>query len=65
MQSFQGFIFQAHIVLKLSVSLIGHPVACSARISTDKQTNRQTNPSTVTLAAHTHRGLVTAYVALG
>ena len=41
------FIFQASVVLKPLVSLIGRLIACSARISVD--TNGQT---TVTLAAH-------------
>ena len=39
------FIFQARVVLKLLVSLIGCLVACSARISVDTHTHthRQTN----------------------
>ena len=46
------FFFQARIVLKPLVSLIGRLVACSARISVD--THTQTD--TVTLAAHARRG---------
>ena len=34
------FIFQARIVLKPLVSLLGRLVACSARISVDTQTER-------------------------
>ena len=51
MQSFQEnspFLFQARVVLKPLVSLIGRPVACSARISVDTQT-------TVTVAVHACR----------
>ena len=55
------FIFQARIVLKPLVSLIGRLIACSARISVDTQTDRQTDkPTTVTLAAHARRGLIIA-----
>ena len=47
--------------MKPLVSLIRHPVACSARISVDTQTDRQTDRQTnytVTLAAHARRGLI-------
>ena len=57
-QSFQEnrlFYFHAFVALKLLVSLIGRLVACTARISVDRQTDR---PSTVTLAAHARRGLM-------
>ena len=47
--------FLARIVLKLMVSLIDHLVACSTRISVDRQTDK---PSTETLAAHAHAGVV-------
>ena len=51
--------FHALVVLKLLVSLISRLVACSARIVVDKQTDRQTHrPTTVTLAAHARRGLI-------
>ena len=51
--------FRALVALKLLVSLISCLVVCSARIVVDTQTNRQTHrPSTVTLAAHAHRGLI-------
>ena len=50
----QPFIFQARVVLKPLVSLIGRLVACSDRISVDTQTDK---PTTVTLAAHARRGL--------
>ena len=54
-QSFQEnhpfIIFQARVVLKPLVSLIGSLVACSARISIDTQTDK---PTTVTLAVHAH-----------
>ena len=50
-QSFQEnrpFIFQARVALKPLVSLIGRLVTCSARISIDRQTDRQTDkPTTV------------------
>ena len=53
-----ALFFQAHVVLKPLVSLIGRLVACSARISVDTQTHRQTDkPTTVTLAVHARRGL--------
>ena len=50
--------------MKLLVSLNGRRIACSARTHgdrrTDRQTDRQTDkPSTVTLAAHACRGLIT------
>ena len=61
-QSFQEnrlFYFHAFVALKLLVSLIGRLVACTARISVDRQTDKQTDrPSTVTLAAHARRGLI-------
>ena len=45
--SLERIIFQVRVVLKPLVSLIGHLVAYSARISvdthTDRQTDRQTN----------------------
>ena len=47
--------FKVRVVLKPFISLIGHLVACSARISVDTQTHRTT---TVTLAAHARRGLI-------
>ena len=53
------FYFQAVVVLKLLVSLMGHLVACSARIAGDKRTDKHTHrPSTVTLAAHARQGLI-------
>ena len=63
-QSFQEnrpFNFQAHVVLKPLVLLMGRLVTCSARISVDTQTDTQT--TTVTLAARARRGLITATVA--
>ena len=45
-QSFQEirpFVFQARVVLKPLVSLMGRLVACGARISVDTQTDRQTD----------------------
>ena len=54
-QSFQEnrpFIFRARVVLNPLVSLMGRLVACSARISVDRQTDRRT------LAAHARRGLI-------
>ena len=57
MQSFQQnrhIIFHALVALKLLVSLISRLVACSARIVVDRQTDR----TTVTLAAHARRGLI-------
>ena len=50
-------IFQARVALKPLVSLISHLVACSSRISIDRQTDR---PITVTLAAHARRGLTSS-----
>ena len=51
--------FLALVALKLLVSLISRLVACSARIVADRQTDRQTHrTTTVTLAAHAHRGLI-------
>ena len=66
-QSFQQnrhVSFLALVALKLLVRLISRLVACSARIVADKQTNRQTDrqthrKTTVTLAAHARRGLMT------
>ena len=49
------FFMPLYIALKLLVSLVSRLVACSMRIVVDKQTHR---PSTVTLAAHAHRGLI-------
>ena len=43
------------------VPLIGRLVACSARTRADRQTDR---PTTVTLAAHTRRGLIMEYCLL-
>ena len=68
-QSFQQnhhIIFLARVALKLLVSLMSRPVACSARIVADRHrhnvidtyTHRTT---TVTLAAHARRGLVPLY----
>ena len=57
-QSFQEnhhFLFQAHVVLKPPVTLIGILVTCGARISVDTQTDK---PTTVTLAVHARRGLI-------
>ena len=61
MQSFQQnrhLIFHALVALKMLVSLISRLVACSPRIVVDRQTNRQsdrpTKLTTVTLAAHAH-----------
>ena len=61
------FYFHAFVALKLLVSLIGRLVACTARISVDRQTDRQTDkqtdrPSTVILAAHARRGLIVTQV---
>ena len=55
-QSFQEN-HHVFVALKLLVSLIGRLIACSARISVERQiyTDR---PSTVTLAAHAHRGFI-------
>ena len=52
-QKIRPFIFQAGVVLKPLVSLTGRLVACSARISVDRQTDRQTER--LTLAAHARR----------
>ena len=62
-------IFHALVALKLLVSLISSPVACSPRIVVDNQTDRQTDrqthrQSTVTLAAHARGGLITYCVSL-
>ena len=57
-QSFQKnshFSFLALVALKRLVSLISRLVACSARIVVNRQTHRTT---TVTLAAHARRGLM-------
>ena len=59
-QSFQQnrhINFLALVALKLLVSLISRPVACSPRIVVDTQTHTH-RPSTVTLAAHACRGLI-------
>ena len=48
------FFMRFYVALKRLVSLLGRLVACSARIVVDRQTHR---PTTVTLAAHAHRGL--------
>ena len=56
------FNFRALVLLQLLVSLKSCVVACSARIETDRQTDTHTQthrPSTVTLAAHARRGLIT------
>ena len=54
MQFFQEklhFKYQALVVLKSLVLLMGRLVACSVRIAADKQTDRQTHrTTTVTLA---------------
>ena len=49
--------------MKPLVSLIRHPVACSARINVDTHTHTQTDRQTnyVTLAAHARRGLITRH----
>ena len=47
--------FQAHVVLKSLVSLVGRFVGCSAGISIDTQTDK---PTTVTLAEYARRGLI-------
>ena len=65
-QSFQQnrhIIFPALVALNRLVSLMSRLVACSARIVADRQTNRQTDrqthrTTTVTLAAHSRRGLI-------
>ena len=50
----------ALVALKMLVSLISRLVACSPRIVVDKQTDRHTHrTTTVTLAAHARRGLMT------
>ena len=51
------FIIQALIVLKPLVSLIGRSLACSARIAVDRHTYTH-KPSTVTITAHAHQGLI-------
>ena len=62
-QSFQEnhqINFQARVLLKPLVSLIGRLVACGARIAADGQTDTHTHTdqvATVTLAAHAGRGL--------
>ena len=43
-QENRPFIYEAGVILKLLVSLMGRFVACSARISVDTHTDRQTNP---------------------
>ena len=54
--------FHSLEALKRLISLISRLVACSARIVVDKLTDRQTHrPSTVTLAAHAHRGLMMCF----
>ena len=54
-------IFPALVALNLLVSLISRLVARGARIVVDKQTDRQTHrTTTVTLAAHARRGLISA-----
>ena len=60
-QSFQENrpFFLARVVLKPLVLLIGRLVACSSRISVDRQAHRETDkPTTVTLAAHACRGVI-------
>ena len=58
-QENRPFSFQARVVLKPLISLIGRLVACSARINVDTQAGRQTDkPTTVSLAAHARRGLI-------
>ena len=53
-------VFQALVALKLLVSLMSRLVARSARIVVDRQTDKQTHrTTTVTLAAHARRGLIT------
>ena len=63
-------IFLALVVLEPLVSLMSKFGACSARIRGDRHTHTQTHrhtdtqthrASTVTLAAHAHRGLITRY----
>ena len=52
-------IFLALVALEPLVSLMSRFGACSARIRGDRQTHTQTHrASTVTLAAHAHRGLI-------
>ena len=51
-------IFHALVALKRLVSLLGRLVACSARIVVDRQTHTH-RTTTVTLAAHARRGLIT------
>ena len=57
------FSFHAFVVLKPLISGIGRLVACGARISVDTHTHTHTHrligkPSTVTLAVHARRGLI-------
>ena len=53
-------IFLALVALKLLVSLISRLIACSARIVGDRRTDRHVHRmTTVTLAAHARRGLIT------
>ena len=49
------FYFSGSHSSEAMVSLIDHLVACSTRISVDRQTDK---PSTETLAAHAHAGVV-------
>ena len=57
-----NYFWGSRIVLKLLVSLIGHLIACNARISVDRQTDTLTDRTTaVTLAAHVRRGLTSQY----
>ena len=49
--------FQAQVVLKQLVSLIGCLVACSARTSVDTHTHTD-KPTILTLTAHARQGLV-------
>ena len=55
------FFFHALVALKLLVSLVSRLLAYSARIVVDRQTDRQTRMTTVTLAAHARRGLYLLY----
>ena len=54
------------VVLNPLVSLISYPVACSAKIAVDRQTDTHTHKlSTVTLAEYVHQGLIITLLTQG
>ena len=58
------FYFATHVTLKSLVFLVGRVIARDVRLElTDRQTHTH-RPSTVTLAAHARRGLITFCKAL-